>query len=210
MQFIIDHLAATVIGATILLAVLALGHRSQESAIEAAKIDFGKAEMRQLIDVVEQDFINLGSGLADPDAAITFYATNSGYDEIRFSSLENDTGTPDPISITYRWRQQGTATLPDGSTVDTYELERSTAASTVTFDDLTNFSVTLRKKKLVPVSLGAPADSVALAEYVDVDIGMLAPFGADDLLQQSRWSKRFRPINLDPNKQLIAAKPPGL
>lgn len=211
MQLIIDNLAATVIGALILLSVLALGQRSQESAIEAAQIDFGKTHMRQLIDVVEQDFNNIGSGMADPTTAINFYNTTAGgFDELQFYGLqESGAATPTPVLVTYRWKQDGTATLPDGSTVDIYDVERQIGSATVSFDNATDFEIKLRKDKLVNVPLGAIADSLALVQYIDVDIGMLSPHGSDNLLQQTRWAKRFRPINLDPKKQLISAKPPG-
>lgn len=213
MQAMIDHTAAVVIGATILFILFALSTRSSDSSIEATQVELAKTELRLLIDTVEQDFNNMGAGLGKPNASaadrvVTTYHTSGGYDVLEFSSLQDDTGTPDPVLVRYRWRQQGTATLPDGTTVDTYEVERTSGGATMRFDKATDFTLTLRKKKLDPVPLGSIADSLALVRYVDVELGMIPPVGTENLLQQTRWSKRFRPLNLAAGSQQIIASPP--
>ena len=213
MQALIDHAAAVVIGAAILFMLFALNTRSNDSTVEATQVDLAKTELRLLVDLMEQDFTNMGSGLPNPNTSaatsvITSYSTVSGYDVLEFSGLQNDTGTPDPVVFTYRWRQQGTAALPDGSTVNTFEVERSTAGGPTThLDKVTGFSLTLRDEDLAMVPLGSTTDELALVRYLDVAFGMVPPIGIEALLQQTRWAKRFRPINLDPTRRLIASPP---
>lgn len=207
MQAMIDHTAAVVIGATILFILFALSTRSNDSSIEATQVELAKTELRVLIDTIEQDFNNMGSGLGNPNTAISTYADSSGYKVLRFRGL-TDTGSTNAMAITYRWRQQGTAYLPDGTTVDTYEVERRASGQTMRFDKATNFALTLRKDNLNTVPVGSITDSLALVRYADVEVGMIPPVGTENLIQQTRWAKRFRPINLDTGgKRLIAARP---
>src|SRR5690606_2416095 len=160
-----------------------------------------------LIDTIEQDFSNIGSGLGNPNGAISTYADSSTYTVLRFRGLP-EVGSTNAVSITYRWRQHGTAYLPDGTPVETYEVERRASGQTMRFDKATNFEVTLRKDRLGTVPLGSIPDSLALVRYADVEIGMIPPVGTENLIQQTRWAKRFRPINLDAGgRRLIAARP---
>lgn len=207
MQAMIDHTAAVVIGATILLILFALSTRSNDSSVEALQVDLAKTEIRLLVDVVEQDFNNIGSGLGKPNGAISTFVDSSDYTVLRFRAL-TDTATATPATITYRWRPEGTTYLPDGTPVATYEVERRAKGTTIFFDNATAFDIKLRKDRLDLVPPGSPADSLAVVRYADVEIAMIPPIGTEGVLEQTRWTKRFRPINLDAGgRRLIAAKP---
>lgn len=215
MQAMIDHTAAVVIGATILFILFALSTRSNDSSIEATQVDITRTELRTLVDVIEQDFNNMGSGMGDPNVSATERVVRSrgtvgGYETVTFLATPNDTGSPSPVLVTYRWKQDGTAVLPDGTVVDVYEVEREIGGQTATFENATNINVTMRYETLLPVSSAAYAnsDSLAAVRYLDVDVGMVSPVGTEDLIQQARWKKRFRPLNLEPNTRRIVASPP--
>ena len=211
MQSWIDHIAAAVIGASILLILAALSMRTQDSTVEAAQVALGKAELRSLIDIIEQDFNNMGSGMTFPNEnaanrVITHFgagtSADAGYTVLQFYALQNNTGTPDTVLVKYRWRQQGTVTLPNGSTVDAFEVERSDAGGgTAPYTNVTGFSLALRTKEFAAI----PAGSINLhdARYVDVNLAMVSPIGVEGLIEQTRWTKQFRPLNLNPEGRRV-------
>ena len=68
MQAMIDHVAAVVIGPRLLLPSsrpCAAGART--APLQAAQVDMGKTELRLLVDTLEQDVNNMGSGMANPN-----------------------------------------------------------------------------------------------------------------------------------------------
>lgn len=220
MQVMIENVAAVVIGVTILFAVFAMAARSNDGAVEAVQVDMGKTELRLLVDALEQDVNNMGSGMPSPNAGganrvIRTYAQAGGVTTLSFLSLLDDTATPNPSEVEYQWEQDGTVTFPDGTTTPAYEVRRTVGGVTTTFGEATDFNVTLYKDSPItgidPVPVNSDPDSLALVRYVDVSLGVVAPGGGEDLLQRSQWAKRYRPINLDRNRRrIIAAKPPGV
>ena len=218
----IDHVAAVVIGVVILFMVFALSARANDSAVEATQVDLAKADLRSLVDVFEQDFTNMGSGLGKANGsaaqrAVAERSSASGWETVRFYALPSETATSTQL-VTWRWRQNGTVTVPDASggttTVPQFEIERvigtGTSAQTAAFEKLVDFDLVLRYDELNPISPTAysNADSLALIRYVDVELALVSPAGADGLVQETRWAKRYRPINLEPASRRIIASPP--
>jgi hypothetical protein len=211
MQAIIDHIAAVVIGAAIILMLAALSMRGQDNAIEAVQVHIGKTEIRSFIDLIEQDFNGMGSGMAFPNRMSASRVieefgpgtgSDAGYTVFRFRGLVSMTGAPDPVLVTYRWRQQGTATLPNGDVVDLVEVERRTASGeSAVYQNVVNFSVALMDQVFADI----PPGSLALheARYVDVEVAMISPVGVETVLEQTRWSKQFRPANLNPESATV-------
>ena len=218
MQAMIDNVAAVVIGAVILIAVFAMSTLSSEGAVQAVQVDMGKTELRSLVDALEQDLGNMGSGMANPNRnganrVVDTYTEAGGRTMLRFWALQSDTGTAAPDTVTYRWEQSGTVSFPDGTTAPAYVVSRSQGGAQARFT-ATAFSVNLLKDNvlgIVSVPPNSVSDSLALVRYADVSVGLASPAGGDDLVRQTRWAKRFRPINLDHNRRrIVAAKPPGI
>ena len=219
MNVMIDHIAAVVIGAVILFTVFALGARTNGSAVEATQVDIAKTDLRGLVDAFEQDVNNMGSGMGRPNASaservVQERTSSGGTETVRFFALPNETSTV-PQRVTYRWRPSGSLTLPDGTTTTPlYEVERETGSGaslqTGTFTNVTAFDLALRYDDLTrlrPSAYGS-ADSLALVRYLDVEFAMVSPAGVDSLIQETRWAKRYRPINLDPAGRRVIASPP--
>jgi hypothetical protein len=170
-------------------------------------VSAGKSGLRLLVDMIEQDFANIGAGMLNPnltaaDAAVTLRGSESGYQVFRFRGLPSPTATATAV-ITYRWRADGTATLADGTTVTTLLVERL-VDGTVTgssFDNVTTFDIDLREDDLEPFD-PATGDYDDI-RYVDVDIAMVSPLGTDGIVEQTRWAKQFRPINLSPESRTL-------
>jgi len=207
MQVMIDHAAAVVIGATIFLLIAAMQFRGQEATIQAAQVDAGKGSLRVLVDMIEQDFNNIGSGVERPNdptlplaasEVIKSYGADGSYTALKFWALTSATGTPEPQLITYRWKQEGTATLPNGAVVPTSRVERLVGQpgtlSGASFDNVTTFTVDLARDDQAAVPPNS-ADYRAV-RYMNVDIAMVSPLGTEGTIEQTRWSKQFRPINL--------------
>ena len=220
MQAMIDHVAAFVIGAIVLFALFAMAATSNDGAIEAVQVDMGKTELRLLVDALEQDMNNMGSGMPNPnfngtDRVVRTYTKAGAKTTLMFRSLQDDTGTPSPSDVTYEWEPSGTVTFPDGTTTPAFVVTREADGATSTFGTATTFSLRLLKDSpvlgIVEVMPDSHPDSLALVRYVDVAVGLAAPAGTEDLVQRTQWSKRFRPINLDNDRRrIVAAKPPGV
>ena len=218
MQVMIDHIAAVIVGAVVLISVFAMAKTSNEGAIEAVQIDMGKTNLRTLVDGLEQDLSNMGSGMANPNRdglnrVVDTYTESGGETMLRFWALTNDTGTPTPDTVTYRWQQSGTVTFPDGTSTPAWRVSRSQGGAQATFT-ATTFSVKLLKDNVLGIVTVPPnsiADSLALVRYADVAIGLASPAESEALVQRTQWTKRFRPINLDSNRRrIVAAKPAGV
>lgn len=208
MQAIIDHVGAFIIGTTLLFLIAAMQWRSQDAAMQAAQVDAGKAGLRLLVDMIEQDVNNMGSGMEHPNntslplsgtTVIESFGASGSYTALTFWGLTSATGTPEPQLITYRWKKSGTATLSNGTTVDTHLVERLVGSpgtlSGASFSNVTAFNVALAKADLGAVPAGS-AD-YRLVRYVNVDLAMVSPLGPEATIEQTRWSKRFRPVNLN-------------
>ena len=221
MHVMIDHVAAVIVGAVVLIAVIAMMATSNEGAVGAVQVDMGKTELRALVDALEQDLNNMGSGMASPNAnaanavVASYVQSAAGRTTLRFWSLQDDAASnAAPDTVTYHWLQSGTVTFTDGTSTPGYVVTRSQGGAHSRLGTTTAFSVKLLKDSpvlgITEVPLGSIPDSLALVRYVDVAVGLASPAGGEDLVQRTQWTKRFRPINLDNNRrQLIFAKPPG-
>ncbi len=150
----------------------------------------------------------MGSGMASPNgnaatAVVTAFGASGGYQVLTFQGLATRDGTPVPEAIQYRWQQTGTATLTNGATVPTYLVERRVggAASGESFDSVTGFTVGLLDSNLQPVPAGSA--TYHPVRYVNVDVAMVSPLGTEGVIEQTRWAKRFRPVNLDPGSRQV-------
>jgi hypothetical protein len=67
MHVLLDHLAATVIGGTVILLLAVLAFRGQETAIDSTQYATAKTRVIDWARMVEQDLNNVGSGLKGAD-----------------------------------------------------------------------------------------------------------------------------------------------
>jgi hypothetical protein len=136
------------------------------------------------------------------DAVVTFRGTESGFEVLRFRGLI-EPGNPTPAVLTYRWREVGTVTLSNGTVVPTIRVERLVdgAASGSSFTNLTAFDIVLREEDLDQFVVAS--GDYHLIRYVDVGVSMVSPLGADGVIEQTRWLKQFRPVNLNPDSRTV-------
>jgi hypothetical protein len=212
MQALIDHIAAVVIGATVLLIIMAVTIRTQDNSIATVQAELAKSELRVIVDLLEQDIMNMGSGgiRQNSDTAnrvIEQFALNGDDTVLRFYGLASPGAGLATTTFEWRFRNEGEIAFSDGVVIDAFEVERTVAGQTVTFENVADFNITLRDGNLQPVPLGASADDLAFVRFVEVELGVVSPAGPDDILQQTRWTKRFRPVAMDGPRQIIFAPP---
>jgi hypothetical protein len=200
MQLLIDHALAVIVGGIIIFVLAAVNFRAQQGAIQAIQVDATKGGLELVVNMLDQDFGNMGSGMHDANddpstSVITFFGSNGAYEELRFRGLSDRTPNAEPSLITYRWRVEGQTTLADNSVVDVYQIERLVDGnlSGGSLANISSFSLTLLNENMNVVTPG----NLHLTRFVDVDLSVLSPLGPEGLLEEARWVKQYRPINLD-------------
>jgi hypothetical protein len=229
MQWIIDNLAAFLIGTTILLILFVLQSRGQEAAMEALQFNTAKTDIHAAVAMLEQDLANAGAGLLVPSSGDPLVGVGVQIDTVsatrylRFRG-RTDRALPNVQCIEYRWQKDGgTVTLRSGAVVDTYQLERGTNATcpvppanfvAASSNTVTDFRVTLRNADLVPIY---SADPLALASTRRFDVklklvsvlerteydGPDATSGETELIDETRWERQIRPLNLQRENKVL-------
>jgi hypothetical protein len=203
MQWLIDHLAAFIIACTLILILAALQLRGQNASIESVQYDAVKGQLHMFTSVLEQDLLNMGSGLVRPDLIQMEFDTLS---ETRRFSFQSRTirGSIQPQQVEYRWKETGEVALASGVLAKTYEVERRVNGAGMPLgSNLTEFHVTLRGQDLQPIA-DWTAGALAATRRVDVRLKMVSPLGAGELVEESRWQRQVRPYNLQrPGRAII-------
>ena len=73
MIFLQDHLFSIIIGGIVLLALAQLFSEARESGVDTTAQYSGNIHSLEFIKVIQQDFQNIGAGLADTSAMIIDY-----------------------------------------------------------------------------------------------------------------------------------------
>jgi hypothetical protein len=198
MHFILDHLA-TIVPATIILMLLAaLQLRTQDENLDAFRSETNRARMAELVQVVERDLRNAGSGSTTgsilghssatpaPGAPVTL---------LDFVTRIDTSATAPPVRVQYELALVD-STVVDGDVVHLLELRRlgveagGTVLLSRTPASLTSFSIRLLDQNETPP---AGLDQV---RGIEVAATAISPFGPDSITRGSSWSTTVWPINL--------------
>jgi Tfp pilus assembly protein PilE len=191
MQLLLDHLASVAIAGLFLLAVLALQTRGNDASIEATQFNNTKTRMLSLAAMVERDFTNIGSGVDSVAYAITSLDTTSATRRFVFLA-RTDTADAAAHTVTYEWEAAGSAQLTD-TTLATYTVKRiiNGYTSGQSVDSVTSFGIKLFNSSGIQITT-----NYADTRFVNVSVTAVSTLGVMSELEQSRWNKSFRPINL--------------
>ena len=187
MQFILDHISASLVGGTVLLILLVAQVRTGEVVVDQTSYYVAKTQLLNMNDMVEADFKNVGFGV--PASTPVFNVVTD--DATEFLRLLD----PDDTNLaTVRYELVPTDTLEiDEEEVPVFEVQRivdgvltgKTPASMIVFD------VELRNVEGDPVA--DPVD----AETVHVRYEMAMPFDTDArYLKKVHWTRTFLAPNL--------------
>jgi len=192
MQFLLDHIAATMIAGLLLLVILATQFAGQQTNIDATQYYDAKIRLLDLVQSVERDFTNIGSGIDSVKSAIQEFDTLSVPAHISFAA-RTDSTIPDWQLVTYQWEETGSVTLKDYSTIPTFTVQRliNGAVSGTSTGAITGFRVDLLR-----------ADSISITtnfedmRLVNVIMSTASTLGTNEQVEQCQWRKQFRPMNM--------------
>lgn len=110
MQFLLDNLAAVVIGSTVLLIVAFTQFRGQEAALDGVQYYAAKSQMVDFVRQLQLDLHNVGAGVPNADveiggALVGYTATEDSTEVLAFRTYADSTSfaaKPDPDVVCYR------------------------------------------------------------------------------------------------------------
>lgn len=217
MHELLAQIAAAVIGGTIILILAVIAWRGQRATIEAAQYEAATQGTVDIARALEFDLSNLGAGLAGgrlrTSGAVVAFDTAATTRTLAFWT-QTDTAQAtagDSVQVKYEWTATGSAVVrqPDNTFADvpTYAAKRYVNDGTgYTLDGQSGDILTLVAFDFRD-SLGAsvmPLSTPTVRE-VEVRIRTVSPLGDIDTLSvaggapfidQSRWHRVFRPVNL--------------
>lgn len=186
MQFIYDHLSASILGIAIFFILVAVQVRGTETSNDQTQYYSAKAQLLDLKEMIEHDFKNIGAGVSryDPifvskdDSTFEFMAKVQATDE-------------EPSKITYRRVATERVTIDD-ETVQLYEVQR------LVDDVLTGKGPATMKEFVVELRDGNREE---VADFEDVEtvyvrFVIVPPLRGEDGLHEARWNRTIRPPNL--------------
>ena len=203
MQTLVDLAFGSLVAGVVLLLVLVLQFESSRNAIDATQFRTGKTGLLSFIEVVEQDFKNIGGQfreapvvgeeLALEDAISPGMPDTTGTTKA-FEFRAQVDSTQRAALIRYEWTDSGeTVELEDG-TATLYDVERLVdGVVTGTFRGLvTRMEVHLRRYEDNAAPIFNPWDT----RRVEVKIHAISPAGKGTLIEELRWEKHFHPVNM--------------
>lgn len=189
MQVLLDHLAATIVGTTVLLLLAGLMALGQSDAVQETLHETHRARARALVTVLENDLRNAGSGvppsqaplLAASDSAVSFRVKRGFGDE--------------PIQVVgYRRVADGTVPVK-GTDVPMFALERTVdGVVRQRYEGVSEAVFELRDVA------GAPTGDLAAGRSMHVRFAIGPPPGRPgDVDTRARYRRATPMHNLAPN-----------
>jgi hypothetical protein len=172
-----------------LLILLSLTYRGQDNTHDATMYYTAKTSMLSMAEWIEQDFKNIGSGHNPPSTSIISLDTTGATKNFTFwAQVEQDSSAR---TVRYEWLQDGTADL-DSATVPVYTVRRMIDGTITGWsnDTVTNFRIKLLQADSTNVT------ALTQTRQVHVFVKAVSPLGVGDLIEETTWSKIFRPVNL--------------
>lgn len=202
MQEWIGHIAAALFGGIILLLLAGVAWRGQHHAVSSAQYAAAKGSLLNLVEVMEEDFSNMGAGRRNNtlrDAAgygafvddASFHVTASPY-SVRFYTWPDTAAAIDPAvdhthNVEYRWTEADSLRIKGDSTglyhaVPAYSMTRyvNGVAAGTSFDTITALEVTLYDgagAEVTPAAVAATPTLLNSVRAVEVLLRAVSPLG---------------------------------
>ena len=192
MQLILDHITGVVTAAIVILAIAVTQFRSRDASYDATRYSAAKVRMLSVVEVMEQDIRNLGAGVDTAAHAIQGFDTTG---TTRYLEFLGQTSQADEAVhvIRYEWSETGSVTLDDGSTIPTLTLERliDGTVSGTSVGTITELTVDPMTRDSIAVTT-----NFRDTQIVAIELAAISPLGKGRQVEQTRWQKVFRPVNL--------------
>ncbi len=199
MSVLFDHLTSVLVAGVIILLLVVVHMRSQQTSVERTMAYMGKKHLLELADLLERDLNNAGYGTTPGQAGITAHTTRTDGQTDLLSFWGSDaSGTQ--REIRYVLAETGSVTIDD-ETMPLFELQRSEKIAGVwtsmggTTPTLTNFTVDLLNANNIPTT----NLSEARRFRIRVSKAVMPDVGPDEYLKGYRllhWGITLTPDNL--------------
>lgn len=213
MQYLMDLIAAFLIGASLLLIIFTMMLRGQEVSIGATQHAAAKKGMLALAEIIEQDFNNIGAGVATPDTSLIRLDTAGAgpHAFVFWGRVVRD--STEARRVCYRWAPSDTLWVSEQGVLTqkaAYQIERRvnvTNPNDCTTGTLSGLSMGTVTRFRVDLRHGATGGPVAVPGPIDPDVGArilvtvtaVSPLGLSEVIEQTEWSASFAPVNLRRN-----------
>ena len=209
MQSFSDFIYGAMIAGVVLLIVLSLKIRGEQTSIDAAQFRAAKIGTLSIVEAIERDFTNIGSQRPDLDLA----PENSfvAWDTLGVPAYLVFWAQTDSLEgakrVCYAWQEmpEKTVHLESGET-PLIQVERKVDVGAncsggelagMSTNMITHFEIHLLPDDSLTVTtitnLNGPDADV---KRVLVRLRAVSPFGPGDAVEETRWEKMFRPVNL--------------
>jgi len=208
MQVIVDLLYGAVIAGVVLLLVLSMKLRGEQTSVDAAQFRAAKIGTLSLVETLERDFTNIGSQRRDltltPEDSFVGWDTSGVPAYLVFMTQTDSQEVAQPVCYAWREMPGKTVELKRG-TVPLIHLERRIGAGpTCTGGTLAGMNTNMLTRfevHLLPDSSDAPITinlrgSNANVRRLLVRLRTVSPLGPGEAIEESRWERMFRPPNL--------------
>lgn len=224
MIFLYDNLTATVIGAMVLLIVLASTQRLNEVMVERTATYTVKSQAQQMATWLEDDLLFMGRNMSRDELAITVLDTNDvgittdftfAYDSLQIVSDQIDTTR---VQIRYELEEVGTRTLGKGTVnervLPVYAMQRfrrvgaePEEADGQSNDLLSYLRIDLLDRNTKPIENPFSVDPRAVRN-TRLRFAMVTPYESDrTFLREVYYGSTLMISNAD-NDQLTVEEPP--
>lgn len=193
MQFIYDNLIASLVAAIVLFMLIGVQLATQRANVEANLHYMNRAKTRALIEMIERDFPNIGSGVeAGTEAMITSYGwTDPAYRHFEFKAVTDPSPGASPQAIRYLMMPSNSPVCEQAE-VPCWRVERQVDAGSgfeaagSSGETLTEFEI-----ELLPFT-----GDLREVREVRVRLASLSPAGEEGLVGRTTWETRFHPFSL--------------
>ena len=195
MTTLLDHITATIVGTSVLLLVVVMQFRTQQTAIQRAMAYTTKKQAIEMGTWIQEDMANIGAGLNLGSTAVSASSQNTAGYTNQFS-FKRKLNPDDESAVTVNYVLVPTDTLViEGRSVNFFQLERRindvvTGRSPRT---LTSFHVDMLD------SSGRVTTSRSLAKQVQIRFSSTVPYRGDGTryLRGANWKTVVPLRNLD-------------
>ncbi len=192
MQFLFDNIVATIVGATVLLMMVATHHRNQLASAEATSYYMLQQQVLDFTSGLQRDMQNV-SGAIDLTEKPLSYGEDGGYvGSFSFMAQISPTDTT-KRQVTYRRKKVETRTRKDTGPRDYYQIERVVAGSVTggSIATITAWRIQVLNEE------GNPATAVGDAKQIRIAFEAASPVDVEIrdgvTIRDTRWQSTFRP-----------------
>jgi hypothetical protein len=190
MQNLIAYSVTILVAFVILMIIMTVNLRVQQTAIATTQYQASKISQADLVEMMDRDFRNIGSSYPnyalDPTTAIIAFDSTGVFS----FWAQTERGMP-PATVQYDWAESGTVRLDSGY-VPAYSISRTVDGNPAggSSGSVTNFGLRLLD------SNGNPVAVLSDTRQIDVDLSIVSSLGSSSLVETNDWRTVIRPAAL--------------